>query len=160
MIPAQHVAENLKLEAADAYVDLMELYLVPSGQVYFKNSDTVTWQTKTYEGLAFKMSGVSKAADEQESRPTLTIVNPEALFSIAVEAGQLERATVIQRRIRRSDLDANNNVAQVRTWFVTRVAQLSDEMIAVELRDLTDGPNFLVPARMFLPPEWPVVSLS
>lgn len=157
--PASHVVESQKL-IAEGYVELFEFILNDNTHVYIKNNDTVTWQGFAYEGMPLKMTGVSANADEEQSRPTMVIFNPENMFGSFVANGVVEKATVIRRRVLRVDVLANNNIAEVRRWSVARVTSLTQQSITLELRNLIDGPNFIVPRRMYMPPDFPVVSLS
>jgi lambda family phage minor tail protein L len=157
--PTSHIVESQKL-TADGVVELFEIVLNDNSHVYIKNNNTVTWQGIAYEGMPLKMSGVSANADEEQSRPTMVIFNPENMFGSFVANGVMEKALVIRRRVLYVDLLANNNIASTRRWLVGRVTSLTQQSLTVELRNLTDGPNFVVPRRMYTPPDFPVVSLS
>jgi phage-related protein len=160
VIPATHAAENQKLQA-DAYVDLFEIALVPSGLILVKNNDTITWQGKTFDGFAIQLTGAAKSTDGRRARPALTFPDPDGIFSPYVDSGALDKALVTRKRVLRADLDANRNVYQARTWRVGRVAShVPGTQVALELRELSDGPLFVIPGRQFLPPAFPVVSLG
>lgn len=156
--PVSHVDEAVKLQA-DGYVDLFEAQLNPSGIVRFKNDNQVSWQGHTYEALALQLGGVEMNGSDEESRPTLTIVNPKGMFSSFVLTGYLDKATIIRRRVLKQHIDSDTNLSVTRTWWVGRIAALNSQRISMELRDMTEGPNFLVPARLFMPPDFPVVTI-
>lgn len=169
-IPNEHVVDALKLEA-DGIVDLFEIHMISGARFYFKNNDRVEWQGKTYEGWAGQLSGVETNSDEQESRPALVIANCgndaqdgsyyiNSLFSPFVESGALDGAIVYRRRILRPHLDADLPISANRRWIVARIASMDEQTIALELRTPTEGTTFFVPARMYMPPEFPTVSLS
>lgn len=158
VLPVTHAAENQKLNA-DAYVDLWEIALQPSGIVCVKNDGAVTWQGKVYEWLPVKTEGVERNADEQRSRPTFSVANPDRRFGPYIANGQLDKAIVTRKRVLLADLAANRAIYQSRSWIVARIAKLVGPMLSVELRELSDGPNFVIPGRVFSPPDFPVVSL-
>lgn len=158
-IPQSHLSDAQKLEA-EGKVDLFEIYFVPNGQLYLKNNGTVTWQNRVYEHLPVGLSGVGDNSDEEESKPQMIVANPDGLFSPFVVTGALDRATVVRKRLLRSHLEANQNIFSQRSWYVNRIAELTHTRITLELTNLSEGPNFMVPARMFIPPLFPVVSLG
>ena len=158
--PTSHVAEGLKL-TADAEVDLFTLFL-PQESIYFrfKNNDTVTWQGNTYEGLACQLSGEEYSADGSEAKPTLRVINPEGIFNAPVMEGRLFRAILTKRTVLRRHLDADTNIFRQRMWYVERPKELvSGQLVSLELRSMIEGPNFQIPMRSFIPPEFPTVSI-
>jgi lambda family phage minor tail protein L len=158
-MPLSMAAEALQ-PTGDGPVELYELRLIPSGVIFFKENDTVTWQGNRYDGLALRLTGVEANSDGSESRPKLQVVNPGGMFSPFVVAGSLEKAIVIQRTVLRRHLDRNARIFMQRQWYISRVAELTDQSITVEMRELSEGPHFMVPARMYIPPAFPVVSLQ
>lgn len=159
-IPESHLVEGQKL-TADAEVDLYQINLATSPVIYrFKNSDTVAWQGAIWEGIALTLSGDSHTSDDENSRPTLRMINPAGVFNAPAFAGLIDRALVIRKRVLRPHLDANANIFQQRMWYVDRVKELvHGKFIGLELRTMTDGPAFQLPLRMYIPPEFPMVSL-
>lgn len=158
-LPAAHASENQKLQA-DAYVELWEIALVPSGIILIKNDDSVTWQNKLYESCPVKLSGAELNADAQKSRPTLSVANPDKKFNPYIDQGVLEKATVTRLRVLRSDIDNDRNIFQSRSWVVARPAKLVGVVLTLELREMSDGPNHKIPGRQFVAPEFPVVTLG
>lgn len=158
-VPTSHLEEAQKL-SADGLVDLFEIHLNPSGVLYLKLNETITWQGKTFEGLGIKMGSVTKSAGEQVSRPTLQILNYNGLFSSFVQQGVFEKAVVYRYRVLKEHLDADYNIFQREFWVISRVSGLGKDGIQCELRSPSDGPFFVLPARMYIPPEFPSVSLA
>lgn len=158
-VPASHLAEAQKL-SADGLVDLFEIHLNPSGILNLKLDNTVTWQGKTWEGTGIKMGTTSKSAGDEASRPTMQILNYNGLFSSFVQQGVFEKAMIFRYRVLKQHIDADANIFHRQFWIVSRVAGLKKEGIQLELRAPTDGPFFVVPARMFIPPEFPTVSVA
>jgi lambda family phage minor tail protein L len=155
-----HAEDSVKLEA-DGIIDLYRIDLTSGGGTLFlKANDTVTWQGHTWEGIAIQLSGYANSSDEEMSRPQLTVANPEGVLSQYVLNGHMEKALVKRIRVLRQNLLANLNIFDQQSWYVIRVSSVNRVMIAFELRNPIDGPNFLCPARMFLPPEFPAVSLN
>lgn len=159
VVPKSHIEEASKLEA-EAYVHLYEILLPGNlGAIYQKPDNTAVWGGKTYEGTAIKLTGVGQYADEESSRPTLILYNPDNVFSSLVDQGYLEGATVTRIRLHRNHLEADLPIAQRQKWTLSRVASVRGQLITCELRDKLDGHNFITPARMYIPPEFPAVSL-
>lgn len=158
-VPSTHVEDSKKLEA-DACVDLFEIALAENaGTLYLKMNKTVEWQGNIYEGTGIQIEGVASFADDEVSRPKLSIWNPEGIFSSLVDKGTLEGAVVSRIRVLKTDLDNNLPVFRREKWKLTRVVSLKNPSIVCELRDMMDGQNFLTPGRMFIPPEFKTVSL-
>jgi lambda family phage minor tail protein L len=157
--PPSHIAESQKL-TADGVAELFEIRLNDGSVLFVKNNHTVTWQGHAYEGMPIKMSGVSANSDDEQSRPTMVIFNPENMFGSFVVNGVVEKSVIIRRRVLAADLANDVNVFEERRWLVARVTSLMQQSISLELRNLIDGPNFVVPRRMYMPPFFPVVSLS
>jgi phage-related protein len=158
--PVSHLQEAQKL-TADALVDLYTVSLKNLSVVFrFKNDDTRTWLGQTYEGMACRMSGDDRSADGEESRPLLQIMNPFGIFNSAARKGQLDLATVTRKRVLFQHLEGNVNIAETRMWYVGRIRELiSGQSISLELRNMTEGANFQIPCRQYIPPEFPMVSL-
>jgi len=158
--PGSHLAQAQEL-TADALVDLYEISLKHNNVVYrFKDQNEVTWQGNTYESMACRLTGDQRSSDEEESRPTLQVMNPFGVFNNAVITGKIDQAVVTRYRVRYYDLVNNNNIKEKRMWYIGRVKELiSDQAVTFELRNMTDGPNFQVPARQYIPPDFPTVSL-
>lgn len=160
---------NLKTGAQDLspdpIVELFELELqddaVPANRtvLYFKTDDTETYLGNQYNGLPCSLSGASINTDGEAARPKLTLVNTDGTFSKAVAAGTLDRAVLTRRRVLMSDMLVNDPEHIVHVWTVNRVVQLNRHQLAVELRDSSDGQNFEIPTRKFMPPEFTSVSL-
>ena len=157
--PASHVEDSLKL-IADGIVDLFQIQLVEGGTVYIKNNNTVTYLGNTYEGIAVKLSGVGNSSGDDKARPSLDVANPEGVFSALVGQGKLEGAVVVRIRVLYTHLINNTNINMQQSWTVNKVSSLNRSSISLELRNTLDGSYFKLPARVFAPPEFPMVSLS
>lgn len=157
--PTEHLDESQKL-TADAYVDLFEVTFRGTSTVLrMTNGPTVTWQGNTYDGQACQLSGERRNSDGEEVRPTLTIMNPMGVFKSYVAQGILEQSLVVRKRLLRQFLEDDVNLYEQRMWTVGRVASLTGQTIVLELRNLADGPNYVIPGRMYYPPEFPLVRL-
>ncbi len=159
-IPQSHLEEGQKL-SADAEVDFYRITLTDNSTItHFTNGPTRTWGGNLYEAFSVSMTGDNRSADEQESRPILRVMNPAGIFNKIALDGQLDRATVRRRRALRTHAETNVNIYVQRLWYVERVKELvSDEYVALELRPMSEGPQFLLPYRQYLSPEFPMVSL-
>lgn len=154
------IAEDRVKLTADGIVELVQIELALGGTLRLKNNDTVTWQGNEWEGLALQFQGYGNSADEELSRPTLSIANPEGVLSQYILSGQLEKSIVKRIRVLRQNLLADLNIFEQQSWYISRVITVNKLMASFELRNPLDGPNFLCPARMFLPPDFPAVSLT
>lgn len=159
-VPLEHVEDSKKLDA-DAYVELFEITLSDnSTKICLKLNHTVTWQGNRYEGTGIKIEGVASYADDEVSRPKLTLFNPEGIYSYLIDGGYLDNAKVIRYRVLKTHIDQDLPIFRSQQWRVNRVASLTKNYVALELRDMLDGQHFLTPGRMFIPPEFPMVSLT
>lgn len=158
--PKSHLEESLLL-TADAPVDLYTIILKVSGAEFpFTADRTVTWQGVEYEGIACRMSGDSQNADGEESRPLLQLMNPFGVFNTPAINGLLDYATVIRKRVLGRNVTNNVNIFEQRMWYVGRIRELvAGQGISFELRNMTEGANFQIPCRMYIPPEFPMVTL-
>lgn len=159
-VPLSHIEESQKL-TADAQIDLYEITLKGVSVVFrFKNNDTVVWRGNEFEGMACRLQGDTRLADGEESRASLTVMNPFGIFNMPALAGDLDLATVVRKRVLRQHLLSNTNIFEQRMWYVGRISELiSGQSITMELRNMTEGPSFQIPVRMYIPPQFPLVSL-
>lgn len=166
-VPNEHLIDAQKLQA-DAYVDLFEINLYPTGVMYLCASQAVTWQTKVYQYWGIRMAGSGMSSDEEVSRPRLSIANfiydsggnpVRGVFSALNAQNKVEGGSVIRNRVLSAHLASNANIAEQKQWKIARVLSLDEDMITLELRNTLDGPRFTLPARKFIPPDFPQVKL-
>lgn len=167
-LPVEQREDAFKLQA-DAYVHLYELQLYPTGSMFLNPHYTVTWQGNTYNYWGMKISGMAQNSDDTTARPQLTIANftygvdgepIKGVFSALNAQAKIEGATVIRRSLLKPHVDSNLPKASERRWKVSRIASMDDDVVTLELRNTLDGPRFTMPARKFMPPEFPQVSLQ
>lgn len=158
--PVSHLQEAEKL-TADALVDLYEFRLrTENVTIRFKNDTGSSWLGNFYEGFALEMSGEKRSAEDEESRPRMRIFNPEGIFNSLIRQSLLDRATVTRRRVLLKHLEGNVAISQNRMWYVSRVSEvIAGQSVQLELRSMTEGPNFMIPARQYIPPAFPMVRL-
>jgi len=158
--PVTHVQEAQKL-TADALVDLYEIQLKIEPVVYrFTNGASITWQGNLYEARACRLTGDKRTAETEESRPALQIFTPDSVFNLPAQDGWLNFATVIRKRVLRTHLEADTNIKQQRMYYVSRIREIiKGQYISLELRNMSEGPNVIIPARSYNPPEFPYVHL-
>ena len=160
-IPTEHVEDAQKLTGADGIVELLVLELSKgAGTFRIKDNGEGMWGGDRYEYYPFSIGGVEYKSSEEESRPTLKLANPEHLFTSSIDQGYLEKATITRYRLLRDNYDNDRDIKEERRWYVRRIVEVASTHIVVELSNLIDGPNYVVPSRMYIPPEFPVVSLS
>lgn len=158
IIPDTHKIENLKLEA-DAYVDLFQIDLYNKTTLRLKAGDDTEWAGYLWEGYPIELSG-HELDSEKLSRPTLRVVNPEGIFSSLFISGDIEKATLYRYRVLRQDLDNNREIYQRLKWIIWNVKSITKNYAELELRNPMDGNNFNVPARLFIQPDFPSVTLG
>lgn len=159
--PVSHLQESQKL-TADAIVDLYTITLKNDPVIFrFRDGPTVTWQGHMFEGMACSLTGDTRTAEGEESRPTLRIMNPLGIFNEAALNHQIDLAVVKRQRILRQHLESNANIYEQRLWFVGRVQELiSGQLVSLQLRNMSEGPNFQIPVRTYNPSDgFPTVSL-
>lgn len=158
-VPASHMEDGLKLDA-DGIVDLYQIILADNaGIIYLKKDHDVTWQGNHYEGTGVMLDGVAQHSDDEVSRPKFTIFNPNGVYSYLLDRGMLDFATVVRYRVLKEHIDYDLPIYRRQQWRVSRIASVKNPAITLELRDILDGQNYTTPARMFIPPDFPLVSL-
>jgi len=157
-VPASHITEGDKLNP-EALLRLYELQLQPTGVLFFSADTTITWQGDLYQNLPIKVTGTKTDASGQTPRPTLTWANPSGMYSKSVGDGLLDRAVLIERKVLRSDAEADNLVFDERRWYLSRLISDSALRISYQLRGLTDRQSGIMPIRMYIQPEFTSVSL-
>lgn len=157
-VPTEQIADAHKL-TADAKVKLFHIILTSGAHLYLKANDDAVWQGHTWEGIGIKIGESSNSSGEDVSRPQLVVSNQAGAFSYFVVSKALDRATVLVLEVLRRHLDNNQPIYSQKTWTVSRIVSLNTSLITLELRNQLDGPNLIVPARCYLPPEFPTVSI-
>lgn len=158
MIPSNHLTDATLL-TADGIVELFEIVMLDGSLLRVKNDNTVTYMGITYEGYAIELKGAGRTSDEQVKRPTLSIVNPNGVFTDRVINGKFEFAKLYRRRVLYNDLLVNSGRYVEEMWLITRCTALAQTMMSFELRAPSDRFNTILPARMFILPEFPLVVL-
>lgn len=158
-IPDNHLVDATLL-TADGMVELFEIQTLSNTLLRFKSDNTVTYLGNLYEGMAVELKGAGRSSDEQVKRPSLTIVNPEGVLSQRIANGEFEFARVYRRRILYQDMLNNINRYQEEMWLITHCSALNRVTASFELRSPSDRFNTILPARMFILPEFPLVTLQ
>lgn len=154
------IADDRVKLSADGIVHLYKIELRAGGTVRVKSDNDATWQGNLYEGTLVEMSGYKRTSDEEVTRPTLTLANPDHILTVQVNLGNLEKSIVTHYMVLYNNLINNLNIYEQDSWYISRVVGVTDIAVVCELRNPIDGPNILTPARMYIPPEFPAVSLS
>ncbi len=143
----------------DGIVDLFRITLRTGAFLHLKLNDTVTWQGDVYESCPIQLTGVSRSSDGQANRPSLTIANPDNILSPFIINGYLDRAFVTRKSVLYQNMLNNLNICDERLWVISRCTLLTNQLATFELRDVIDGPNYRCPVRLYLPPDFPFVTL-
>lgn len=144
---------------AEPLVRLYKITLATGPVFYLSPNKTETWQGNTWDAIPCTMTELSMESDGKMNRPKFTFVNPQGIFTASIGTGAMENGTVTRYRVLRSDLDANNATYLSEVYRISRIVNLSKSQVVLELRDVLDGHQFILPARAYYPPEFPHVSL-
>lgn len=174
-VPETQLEDAQKL-IADGIVQLYEITLADNSKIYLKQDNSVTWNNHTWTGIPILFEGYSTAQGDSYSRPTLSIANPDTINELDGSArstlsslvlpvegypyGLLNRAKVTRYLVLYEDLKADRAIYQKKEWVIWFIKTINKNVIQVELRNYMDGVNFDVPARMYIPPEFPFVTLK
>lgn len=156
-IPEEHKKENLNL-IGEPYVDLFEIELKNGTHIYLKNNEDVTWSGRTWEGYPIIFSGYEITSD-QLSRPSMKLINPEGVFSSIFVSGDIDKSMVYRYRVLRKHIDEDKPIYQRMMWILWNIKTITKDYVEFELRNPMDGNNFNIPARQYIPPEFPLVTL-
>jgi len=155
--PISHKQESLKLNP-EQFLELFEITLKNNTKILAHSGREITWDGKVFESAYIQVSGVSRNSGEQRIRPTLTIGNPQDIFHVPVSNGVLDGAIVKRYKVRPSQLQADPPVSETNTWYIAQITGLG-EVIAAQLRSNSDRQESQIPARQFLKPEFPSVTV-
>lgn len=160
--PLSHELENEKL-VVDGYVDLFEFVLSVDGEVSYlriKNNNSVEWNGFHWEGVPLMFDGYENSSLTAPKRPQFAVANPNGVFSSYIRDGYLVNATLNRYRVLYTNIIENKPIYQKQKWKVWAPVSFDDKQISLELRTPMDGFNSSIPARVYKPPEFPVVSLK
>jgi len=144
----------------DPYVDLYEVRVNPSAVVRLTNHPNVSWAGSEWENWAVELNGLGAKTTGEVNRPQLRLANLGGLFSPIVAGGLVYQGSVTRYRVLIQDLH-DGRVSYLRNfWEVSRVASLSKDAIVLELRAPMDRQDYSLPARQFIAPEFPYVTLN
>lgn len=158
MIPQEIKDTAFDLEA-DALVTLYEVELTNGVVLRLCPQRPVIWKGNEYDALPAHMADIEIDAQGKLNRPKFSFANPEGIFSFPINNGFLDNAIISRIQILKEDLEANRDIAIQHRLRVSRVVSMMQEVVVVELRDVLDGHQFEIPARRYLPPEFPHVKL-
>lgn len=157
-LPQEQIDDAHKLQG-DGIVYLYKIVPVSGSVIRLKADDGLNWNGAVWEGTAIQLDSSGQSTDGTLSRPKLTVANPLAAYSTLIAQGLLDNAMVVEYQVLRSHIDSDTIIYTQRTWIIRRPLQLNRTMVQFELRNLLDGQPFILPARAYIPPEFPSVSL-
>lgn len=173
-IPETQLEDAQRL-VGDGIVQLYEIKLNNGTVLHLKQDNSVSWNGYDWLGIPILFEGYSTAQADSYSRPTLSIANPDYVNANDGNArssysnlvlpregypyGLLNRAEVTRYLVLYEDLIADKPIYQKKQWIIWFIKSINRNVIQVELRNRMDGVNFDVPARMYIPPEFPFVTL-
>ena len=144
----------------EPYVDLYEVRVNPSAVVRLTDHPNVSWAGSEWENWAVELNGLGAKTTGEVNRPQRRLANLGGLFSPIVAGGLVYQGSVTRYRVLIQDLH-DGRVSYLRNfWEVSRVASLSKDAIVLELRAPMDRQDYSLPARQFIAPEFPYVTLN
>lgn len=157
-IPANIVSDAQELTPR-ALVSLFKVALSSGAAFYLSPFKAVTWQGNLYEDVPCHMADLGQEVDGKLARPKFSFANPEGIFTSSVYNGLMDNAMITRIRLLKEDLEADNDFKITERFRVSKVLTVSRTVISVEMRDVLDGPNFQMPSRTYMPPEFPHVKI-
>lgn len=155
--PISHKEQSLSLNP-EQLLELFEIILKNGTIIRSVSGRAREWAGSTYESAYISVSGVSRNSGEQRVRPTLTIGNPLDIFHVPVADGELDGAIVKRYKVRPSQLAADPPVYEQSIWYIAQITGLG-EVITAQMRSVSDRQESQLPARQFLKPEFPSVTI-
>lgn len=119
--------------------------------------DSLSWNNQTWSLTPFNLSGEGDKAGGEQSRPTLILPNPEGLFSSYIARGYLLRARVTKYEVHPWDINTDRGIMS--QWYVSKLLEVNNKAISLELSALSDGNSFKLPSRRFTQPEFGLVRI-
>lgn len=145
--------------APGALVSLFKLTL-PGGTVFrFCPFTPVTWQANFYDHLSCSLTEAKIEADGKVNRPNFSVTNPNGIFTPYAVSG-LENAILTRYELLADDLVNNRGNNITTAMRIAQVTSINRQLIVCQIRDIFDGPGFVLPVRSYMPPEFPNVKLS
>lgn len=159
-LPLSHQRQSHTL-AAREYLELLKIELLNPDDsltiLRYTSGQSVQFQGFTWSYFPYNLVGVALDSSGENSRPKLSFANPEGQFSSLIKAGVFDLARVVRYRVHPDDLALG--VADTSEWHISKTISANSAMVVFELRRHSDTPHFTLPARKFLPPEFPGVVL-
>jgi hypothetical protein len=89
-------------------------------------------------------------------------MNPLGIFNAPALAGYFEGAQLVHYRVLRQHLLADAAIYSRKFWRISRVFGIvAGQSLSFELRAVSDGPSFVIPARKYMPDAgFPFVTLG
>lgn len=141
-------------------LELFKITLSSGGRLYFSKREQLTWLGNEYSSIPCHLTQVAQNTDGSRNRPRFSFANPAGIFTTYIVGDLLEGGSLEREQVMWSDVQANNDVAIREKYRITKILSVNKEMCAIELKNALDGHTFQLPARAFIPPEFPHVRLS
>lgn len=151
--------ETLYSLEPNAKVELFKITLSTGSMIYFSKCEQLTWLGVEYSSIPCHLSQIQQSSDGSRNRPKFSFANPGGIFTPYIIGDYLEGGTLERQQVMGSDILANNDVALRESYRITKIVSVSKEMCVLELKNALDGHTFQLPARSFMPPEFPHVRL-
>lgn len=159
-VPVEHLEDSQEL-TGDAIAHLFEITLNDKSTIIrLSQLPTFTWDGKIWEQRGIRVTGERRTSSDEEVRPKLQVQQQDGEFNVYIQNGVLENAIITRYLALKEHIDQDIVLYSKRSWYISRVAQHTRDAVGCELRSLHEGPKILVPARIFAPPEFPLVRLQ
>tara|TARA_R110002074_G_scaffold378696_1_gene556604 strand:+ start:241 stop:723 length:483 start_codon:yes stop_codon:yes gene_type:complete len=144
----------------EPFVLLYELTDTEGSIIRLSPLGEVTWRGNVFENIPCTLTSVGRKSNDEKTRPRFSMVNPEGMFTAAVDRRTLEGAKLVRYQLLKSDLDDSADLSLRLDLRITRVMSVTREVIVLESRSALDGAQFRLPYRRYSPPEFPHVRLK
>ena len=159
-IPEEHLVDSQSL-TGDGIVHMFEITLNDKTTILrFSPNPTFVWDSKTWEQRGIAVTGERRTGSDEEIKPRLQVQQEDGQFNVFIQNGIVENSIVTRYLAMREHIDQDIVLFVKRSWYISRIAEHTKELIGCELRSLHEGPKISVPARIFAPPEFPLVRIQ
>lgn len=159
-VPNQHTQESQSLNPQD-FLDFIEIRMASGAIVRLCEYGEYNWNGMLFEYGYIQITGADERNNgEKIVRPILNFANPEAAFHLPVSQGLLDQAVVSRFRVLPKNLNASPAIFEPRTWRLTRITNMTRQVLSAELRSVSDIQETIMPPRQYLRQDFPSVSLN
>lgn len=121
----------------------------------FTDIDTHDWFGETWSHSPFVMAGMVDTSSGEKIRPKINLPNENGAYTGYIQQGLLELADVT--RYQALPQEAGGALTQRKSFYISRIVQLTSVMFTAELRKYSDGNKMKIPSGRYVSPEFSAV---